>query len=453
MEQLLNVLIIAIVALPATACAAIALPSWFGVRLTEGYIGRIVGTAFLLATLAGATAMVPMFASGKAVHIVDLGNWFTVDHYSFHGTLLADHLSLPFAIFVAALTGLIAAFSRRYLHREEGFSRFYLLLALFGAATELVVLAGSLDMVFLGWELVGLASALLIAYFNERQAPVDHGLRAFITYRLCDVGMLGALVWLHHEAGNCEFAVGDAPWPALSPSNNATAAAGIGALLLWASMGKSAQVPLGGWLPRAMEGPTPSSAIFYGSISIHLGPFLLLRASPLLMQTPAVAWAIIFVGGATALHGSFVGRVQTDIKGLLAYASMTQVGLILVEIGCGLHYIPLIHICGHATIRSLEILRSPSLLRDHYNLELAVGRHVPRTPIHIERLLPRAIRPWLYRHALERGYFDALLTDQVVYRFKALMQHIDRLDQRITKMLVGSPPTPPASPDQKGSAK
>ncbi|MGK0154954.1 MAG: NADH-quinone oxidoreductase subunit L, partial [Neolewinella sp.] len=117
------------------------------------------------------------------------------------------------------------------------------------------------------------------------------------------------------------------------------------------------------------------------------------------------------------------------------------------------HYIPLIHICGHATIRSLEILRSPSLLRDHYNLELAVGRHVPRTPIHIERLLPRAIRPWLYRHALERGYFDALLTDQVVYRFKALMQHIDRLDQRITKMLVGSPPTPPASPDRKGAAK
>ncbi|MCB9869526.1 MAG: NADH/ubiquinone/plastoquinone (complex I) [Planctomycetes bacterium] len=437
-----------VVALPLVACLLLAVPAWFGVRFGERVISAMVGVAFGGAAAAALAALAGMLGSGRDSLEVTLGRWVVVGDYTFEWRLLADHLSVPFALFAAVLVGLIGVFSRRYLHRERGFFRFYLLLALFGAGVEIVVLAGALDQVFFGWELVGLTSALLIAFFHERAKPVEHGLRAFITYRVCDVGLLSAIVWLHHRVGSSRFVPDGGPWAGLvAPSDTASVVA-VGLLLLWASMGKSAQVPLGGWLPRAMEGPTPSSAIFYGSISVHLGPYLLLRASPILQGSPGVAWAVVGVGALTAAHGSFVGRVQTDIKSLLAYASMTQVGLILVEIGFGLHYVPLIHICGHATIRSLEILRSPSLLHDHHHLEQAVGRQVPRTPFHIERLVPNAFRPWMYRHALERGYFDSLLR-LVVHGFMRVMRGVDRIDRWWTGKVVGEPMRIDAGEEQR----
>ena len=202
----------------------------------------------------------------------------------------------------------------------------------------------------------------------------------------------------------------------------------MGLLVLWASMGKAAQAPLSGWLPRAMEGPTPSSAVFYGALSIHLGPYLLLRAMPIIQASPLVVVAVIAVGAFTALHATFVGRTQTDIKSALAYASVAQVGLIYVEIGLGLEYLALIHIVGHATIRTLELLKSPSLLHEHHHLEQAMGRQLPRTSGHLERLVPGELQPRLYRLALERGGFDAFLAGVIRTVLKPL-RALDRLDQ------------------------
>lgn len=126
------------------------------------------------------------------------------------------------------------------------------------------MLAGSLDLLYVGWEFVALTSMLLIAFFHDRPAPVRHGLRAILTYRLCDVGMLGAVVWLHHVGVPATVRdVGD-PFLGIGAPEGLLDATVVGLLLLFATMGKSAQAPLGGWLPRAMEGPTPSSAVFYG---------------------------------------------------------------------------------------------------------------------------------------------------------------------------------------------
>jgi NADH:ubiquinone oxidoreductase subunit 5 (subunit L)/multisubunit Na+/H+ antiporter MnhA subunit len=178
-----------------------------------------------------------------------------------------------------------------------------------------------------------------------------------------------------------------------------------------------------------MEGPTPSSAVFYGALSIHLGPYLLLRAESILQASGLAAGAVIAVGAVTALHATFVGRTQTDIKSALAYASMTQVGLIYIEIGLGFRYLAVAHIAGHAAIRTLQILRSPSLLHDHHHLEQAMGRQLPRTGGHLERLVPDAFQPWLYRVALERGGFDALLKDRIVAPVLRSLSRIDRWDQ------------------------
>ncbi len=437
--QFFQLLVLVLLVLPAGALLILAVPAWFRRRMAESTINFIVGTAFGGATVAATILAVGMLVSVEDAVTVSLGAWYESGHYHFEWTLVADHLSVPFAWFTALLVGLIGAFARRYLHLEQGYRRFYLLLALFGTAVELVVLAGNLDLAFFGWEVVGLTSALLIAYYGERRKPVEHGFRAFLTYRACDVGLLAAAVWLHHTTGTSAvlaMPTASTPWAGFVVPQEAAAATAVGLMLLWASMGKAAQAPLGGWLPRAMEGPTPSSAIFYGAISIHLGPYLLLRAGSILDHSPVAATAVATVGLVTAFHATFVGRTQTDIKSALAYASMTQVGLIFFEIGLGFRYLALAHIVGHSCIRSLQILRSPSLLHDHHHLEQAMGDQLPKTGGHLERLVPARFQPWLYRHALERGYFDALLTDYVVHMFVAVFERVDALDRAWTDVLL-----------------
>ena len=439
-ETIVDWLVLCIVGFPALAVFILALRAWFSHPWSERATMVIVGSAFGLSVLASATTTVWLLAGGPDQVRVLVGTWFSAEHYAFRWTFVADHLSLPFATFSSVLNGLVAAFSRRYLHKEPGFARFYLLLTLFGAAVNFVVLAGSLDLVFLGWELVGLTSALLIAFFHERRGPVEHGFLAFVTYRLCDVGLLAAIVALHYMVGTSALAPSaNDPWDVFIVPGTAAGAMFVGLLILWASMGKAAQLPLSGWLPRAMEGPTPSSAVFYGALSIHLGPYLLLRAQSIIESSPWVSAAVISVGALTALHATFVGRTQSDIKSALAYASMTQVGLIYVEIGLGFPRLALLHTIGHTAIRTLQILRSPSLLHDHHHLEQAMGRQLPRTGGHLERLVPQALQPWLYRVALERGGFDALLRDRVVAPSLRMIRWVDRLDRAWVDFLTRTP--------------
>jgi NADH:ubiquinone oxidoreductase subunit 5 (subunit L)/multisubunit Na+/H+ antiporter MnhA subunit len=441
----LHLAVLILLGAPTFGFAALAIPAWVGWPLPERWTTRVLGGAYGVGFAAALAAAAGMLVQGVAEVRVPLGIWFAVDHYRFQWDLILDGLSLPFSLLVVVLVALISVFSRRYLHRDPGFTRFYVLLALLGAGVETVVLAGSLDVVVVGWELVGIASTLLIAFFNTRPAPVRHGLRAFITYRLCDIGLLGATVWLHHAVGSTAFASSDGRWAGLLLPPGAADAAIVGSLLVLAILGKSAQFPLGGWLPRAMEGPTPSSAIFYGALAIHLGPFLLLRAAPYLDGHPVVSGAVVLIGLLTALHATLTGRVQSDIKSALAYASMTQVGLIVGEVGLGWHGLAVVHAMGHACIRTLQFLRSPSLLHDHHHLEQAMGSHLPRAAGHLENLLPAAWRPWLYRLALERGYLDSLLQDHLVGGCLRAVRAWDRIEQRWVAFLAVSRPSDAAT--------
>ncbi|MEV7908509.1 proton-conducting transporter transmembrane domain-containing protein, partial [Streptomyces anulatus] len=324
-----QVLLLSIVGFPLCAFALMAVFAWQGRRRVERAVSTAVALAFGLATASAILLACVMVTGGRRMVTVSVGTWFGTGESEFHLLLVGDRLSLPFAVLTALLSGLIGVFSQRYLHKEPGYLRFYMLLALFGAGVELVALAGALELTFVGWELAGLTSALLIAFFHERRKPVEHGLRAFLTYRVCDVGLLAAVVWLHHATGSSTVtgtlagAQGDSGWAGFQAPAPTWDALLIGLALLWASMGKAAQVPLGGWLPRAMEGPTPSSAVFYGAISVSLGPYLLLRTESVWSGAPAVRIAVVAVGLLTAVHATLVGRAQTDIKSTLAYASMT----------------------------------------------------------------------------------------------------------------------------------
>ena len=197
-------------------------------------------------------------------------------------------------------------------------------------------------------------------------------------------------------------------------------------------------MPFSGWLPRAMEGPTPSSAVFYGALSVHLGAFLLLRVSPILDLSIWLCAAVVFLGLITAAFGAISARVQTDIKSALAFASMTQVGIIVAEIGLGLRYIALVHIidtpaCGHC---NLDV--APSLLRGlATTLRTRLGARLPQQSSNYERRIPERWRIWLYRLALERGYLDAVLSDYVVRPFAKLFQWCDAMERTWTDFLSG----------------
>ncbi len=410
-----------VVLLPGAVFAVLALLWLIGWAPSERAVTRITSLTFSLAILALTAMSWHLRRAGTPSVAITFGNWFAVHDYHFPLALLADRLSLPFLILTAALSGLIGKFSATYLHREQGLLRFFLLLQLFAFGSLLAFAAGSLDLLAAGWEIVGITSVLLIAFFHERPAPVENGLRVFAIYRACDIGLLVGVFALHHWAGTASFTNG-------FPSLNETQSSLITLLLLLAAAGKAAQVPFSGWLPRAMEGPTPSSAIFYGAISIHAGAYLLLRVQPLLARSMWASAAVVLIGLLTAIQGTIVGRASADAKTSLAYASLTQVGLVFVEIGLGWRWLAVAHILGHATVRTLQFLRAPSMLHDYHKMHAAIGSEITPAGRHLAKLLPEHFQLWLYRWALDRAHLDTILDRFVVYPLMRLSNIFAKLD-------------------------
>lgn len=425
--------------------ALLALGSWgFLVRIprerTVAAWVRACFTIWLGSTLALGILLKLKSATDPFI-LVSFGHWFEAEHYGFGLSLRVDRLSGVFSALTAVIGGLIGRFSYTYMHREPGFFRFFLLLLLFTSGMNLLVLAGSIDLLFAGWELVGLSSVLLIGFFHERATPVESALRAFVTYRVFDTGLLVGAVLLHHFAHTADFesAFGAAHWPLGTSHLDAFAATVVAVPLIVGAMGKSAQFPASGWLPRAMEGPTNSSALFYGALSVHAGVYLLLRLGPLLEVSPIARVFIGAVGLATALYGSTVGRVTADAKGQLAYATMAQVGVMWVEIALGLQTIVLVHVVGHAFLRTWQLLRTPSLIHDAHHAGLKEIWHPDRRGHVLEGLLSEELRGRLYALATARFYLDDLIDLRIVQPVLALAERVRRLENRWMALLTGGP--------------
>jgi NAD(P)H-quinone oxidoreductase subunit 5 len=440
-----------VVVAPAALLAVLGLPSLVGRPLSERAIDRAGRWTIALALTSALGVLAVMLLTGDRHIVINLGAWAAIPyhehspaaHYHFVVKFEFDRLSVPLVILTLLLCGTVGAFATRYLHREPGYNRFFVLFAVFLLGMITASLADTIETLFAGWELVGLSSALLVAFFHERPAPCRNGFHVWVVYRVSDAALLFAAVVLHHVTGEGDFdqLMGNAPWPHATVALSESQALTVGLLLLLAAAGKSALVPFSGWLPRAMEGPTPSSAVFYGALSVHLGAYLLLRMSPLIAASVWLAVAVIVFGVLTAAYAYLVGAVQTDIKSALSFASLAQVGIIVAEIGLGhwfplLWYVALVHLLGHACLRTLQFVRAPSLLQDYRNLENAIGDRLPRPPGPLAAA-PSQLRGWLYRFALERGYLDAVLIDYLVRPFVRLFQWFDRLERRCGARLNG----------------
>ncbi|MBS0203011.1 MAG: oxidoreductase [Planctomycetes bacterium] len=436
--HLMTILGLCVILCPIVLLVVLGFSSLVSRRLPEEVINRLLQSG-MIAGLASSTLMLIFMLPMENPHVpIEIGNWVKIPEYEFHIKLIYDRLSIPFVMLSYILSGTILAFASRYMHREPGYNRFFTLNAVFLLGMVTTSLAGTIETLFAGWELVGLSSAFLVAFFHERAEPVRNGLRVWCVYRVSDAALLIAALTLHHF-GHSDFekVLGTESWPYGKATVSEHEALVVGLLMLLAAAGKSALIPFCGWLPRAMEGPTPSSAVFYGALSVHLGAFLLLRISPMLVKSPLLEAVIVTLGISTAIYASIVGRVQTDIKSAICFASLTQVAIIVAEIGIGLRFLPLVHILGNACLRTLQFVRAPTLLQDYRQLENAIGDRLPRLGGFWDRMLPRTGRTWLYRFAIERGYLDALIDDYVVAPFVAIFRFCDRMERRWTDYLSG----------------
>ncbi|KAA5546085.1 oxidoreductase [Roseiconus nitratireducens] len=438
-EMPFQVLGTAVVASPMILLAVLGVSALVGKPLTESLISRMTQVAVAVALASALTLVGLMLVVGRSYVPVEWGDWVTIPehHFHFHLKFVFDALSIPFVLLSCVLCGIVGAFTQRYLHREEGYGRFFLYYAIFFSGMVTSSLAGTIETLFVGWEMVGLSSALLVAYFLERENPVRNGQRVWSVYRLADAAFLIAAITMHHMTGRGDFGglLSTGVWPYGTATITSTQALLVGSLLLVAAAGKSALFPFSGWLPRAMEGPTPSSAIFYGALSVHLGAFLLLRVSPIIQASLLLQLMVIALGTVTAISGSLMSRVQSDIKASLAYASLTQVGLIVIEIGLGLHYLALIHIVGHACLRTMQLLRAPTLLRDYDELENAMGSRLPREAWAGARNLPVDVQRWCYRFGFDRGFMDTALDRWIVAPFQDFFSWFDRVEHRVTDVI------------------
>ncbi|MBL7726128.1 MAG: hypothetical protein JNM68_00505, partial [Dinghuibacter sp.] len=275
-----------------------------------------------------------------------------------------DRFTALFGFTGALITLLVLVFSKYYLHRDEGYKRFFVTVLLFFAGFNVAVFAGNFETLFIGWEFLGITSFLLVAFYRDRYLPVKNSLKTISLYRLGDICLMLAL-WMSHHLWheNITFTkLASETVVAEHIAQHYLSVLFLAGMLLAAAAVKSAQWPFSSWLPRAMEGPTTSSAVFYGSLSVHLGVFLLLRTYSYWSHLPEIKIAIIVIGVVTTIIASLIARVQPTVKTQIAYASVAQIGLMFVEVALGWHILVMVHFAGNALLRTYQLLVSPSVL-------------------------------------------------------------------------------------------
>jgi NADH:ubiquinone oxidoreductase subunit 5 (subunit L)/multisubunit Na+/H+ antiporter MnhA subunit len=332
----------------------------------------------------GAIALAVMWAINDFAAINEkLVTLYKTEDFVFALQFYYDGLTAVYSVVGALIFFLVAIFSRYYMHRDEGFKRFFNTLLFFLTGYNLIIFSGNFETLFMGWEMIGLSSFLLIAFYRNRYLPVKNGLKVISVYRVSDVALILAMWMMHHLTHqNIAFTqLAEAKATAIQYQHSDMALF-IAIMVVLAAVAKSAQLPFTSWLPRAMEGPTSSSAIFYGSLSIHIGVFLLLRTYPFWENILWIKVAIAFIGALTGIIATFIARVQPTVKTQIAYASAAQIGIIFIEVALGFHVLALVHFAGNAFLRTYQLLVSPSVLNYlihhqyfHYKPNSATGNN------------------------------------------------------------------------------
>jgi NADH-quinone oxidoreductase subunit L len=349
--------------IPAFPLAGFLLILLFGRRLGDpasGYLASLMVLASFVVSVGAYFDLLSMDAEERS-HIETLYQWMPVGSLRIDMAFLADPLSITMCLFVTGIAFLIHVFAIGYMHGDPKFSKFFLYLNLFVLSMTLLVLGENLLVTFLGWEGVGTCSYFLISFWHTRDSAATAGKKAFITNRVGDWGFMLAMFLAFEAVGSISYgAINHAAEEGALAESTTTA---IALLLFVGAVGKSAQLPLYFWLPDAMEGPTPVSALIHAATMVTAGVFLMTRINPMLAAAaPEAATLIAWIGVITAFFAATIAVAQTDIKRVLAYSTVSQLGFMFLAVGTGAYVAAIFHMVTHAFFKALLFLGSGSVI-------------------------------------------------------------------------------------------
>ncbi len=350
---------------PALPLLGSAINGLLGKRLPKPVISLVacgsVGVSFLVAT--GLVLSLIQRAPEERHVVQTLFTWIAAGDFVATAEFLLDPLSAVMILVVTGVGFLIHVYSIGYMHAEDGYYRFFSYLNLFMFSMLVLVLASNFLLMFVGWEGVGLCSYLLIGYYFDRKSAGDAGKKAFIVNRIGDVGFILGILLIFATFGSMEF---DGVFRQISQRFPAETdlgiLTGIALLLFVGATGKSAQIPLYVWLPDAMEGPTPVSALIHAATMVTAGVYMVVRCSPIYSRAPFALEVVAIVGTLTAFMAATIGLVQTDIKRVLAYSTVSQLGYMFAAAGVGAYSAGIFHLMTHAFFKALLFLGAGSVI-------------------------------------------------------------------------------------------
>jgi NADH-quinone oxidoreductase subunit L len=367
---------------PALPLLGAVLLLFFGKRIGEPKAGWIaaslLGLAFVWSVVVfGAMLSLP---DDARTNTINLFTWFPAGALHVDIGFLTDPLSVTWIMLVTGVGSLIHLYAIGYMHGDPRFSRFFAYLNLFAASMLILVLGSSFLVTFLGWEGVGLCSYLLISHWFERNRAAVAGKKAFVANRVGDFGFMLAMFFIISSVGSLDYATMNLKAGSI-PHTTVTA---IALLLFVGCIGKSAQIPLHVWLPDAMEGPTPVSALIHAATMVTAGVYLLCRAHPFFEASGDAMTVVAWVGGATALLAGTVAVVQPDIKRVLAYSTVSQLGYMFLACGIGAYQAAVFLVLAHACYKGTLFLGAGSVIhgnKDNQDLRRLGGlrRFMPFT--------------------------------------------------------------------------
>ncbi|MEQ1873996.1 MAG: NADH-quinone oxidoreductase subunit L [Ilumatobacteraceae bacterium] len=346
-------------ALPLTGFLVILL---FGRKLGDprsGYFATLMVAASFAVTVGVFIDLMSLTSEERSGHVQTLFSWIPSGSLHVDLAFLADPLSLTMCLFVTGIGSLIHLYAVGYMHGDARFSKFFLYLNLFAFSMLMLVLGSNMLVTFLGWEGVGTCSYFLIAFWHEKESAATAGKKAFITNRVGDWGFMMAMFIAFWAVGSLDYSIVNGGGAGMASSTSTA----IALFCFVGACGKSAQLPLYLWLPDAMEGPTPVSALIHAATMVTAGVYLMVRINPLLGVADSYAPTVIaIVGAATALFAATIAVAQNDIKKVLAYSTISQLGYMFLAVGSGAYVAAIFHMVTHAFFKALLFLGAGSVI-------------------------------------------------------------------------------------------
>src|SRR5271167_2164213 len=351
--------------IPLLPLAGAAINGLLGKRFSKAWVNTIAlgSTAAAFAYALWVAVQFAGLSPDQIPHIERYATWLAAGSFSAEYGMYLDQLSLIMLLVVTGVGFLIHVYSVGYMAHEGGYYRYFAYLNIFMFFMLTLVLANNYLLMFVGWEGVGLASYLLIGFWFLKQSAINAGKKAFITNRVGDFGFLIALFLLIKHFGTLQY---DSLRQLLTQYPVESAGAGvltaIGLLMLVGATGKSAQIPLYVWLPDAMEGPTPVSALIHAATMVTAGVYMVARSNPIFDRAPEALMAVAVIGTLTAIFAASIGMVQTDIKKVLAYSTISQLGYMFMGCGVAAYSAGIFHLMTHAFFKALLFLSAGSII-------------------------------------------------------------------------------------------